>query len=56
MFPSAGQNIAGNSVQGTGVTFDDVKDVITKQTQSWFDEYKTTTPDVIKAYQSSGDP
>lgn len=56
MFPSAGQNIAANSIQGTDATYDDVSSVIKTRTNSWFDEYKYTNPEVIKAYHSTGDP
>lgn len=56
MFPFAGQNIAANSVAGPGVTYENATKVIMSQTPGWFDEYKITTPDVIKAYHSTGDP
>lgn len=55
MFPSAGQNIAGSSIKGTN-TYDKVNDVIVSQTKSWFSENKHTSPDVIKAYHTTGDP
>lgn len=56
MFQSAGQNIAGSSVQGTGLTYEKPEDVIKAQTQNWFNEYKYTNPEVIKAYHSTGNP
>lgn len=56
MFPSAGQNIAANSVAGSGVSYDKPEDVIKAQTKSWFDEYKYTNPEVIKAYHGTGNP
>lgn len=56
MFPYAGQNIAGSSIAGAGADYQNVMEVITNQTQNWFDEYKYTSPDVIKAYHGTGNP
>lgn len=56
MFPYAGQNIAASFVYGPGATYQDVKEVLTNQTQGWFSEYKRATPDAIKSYHLPADP
>lgn len=52
-FPRSGQNIAANSVQGTNVDFDKPSDIITTQTQSWFDEYTIADMSNIKSFHGS---
>lgn len=56
MFPGAGQNIAGNSIQGTNVDFQNPLDVIKSSTMSWFNEFSDCDMSVIKSSHGSGDP